>query len=117
MSARAQVGTGSNILIVGFVISGSQPMTVLIRAVGPGLAALGFPGGLANPLLTVFDAGGNPIYANSGWKGSGVLSGAFRKVGRSRCRWTPPTPRCSSPCRRVPTRRKSPGSATPRALR
>ncbi len=48
LSTRGQVGTGSNILIAGFVVGGSTPKQVLVRAIGPGLAALGVSGCSAN---------------------------------------------------------------------
>ena len=38
LSARANVGTGGNILIAGFVVAGDQPVTVLLRGVGPTLS-------------------------------------------------------------------------------
>lgn len=70
ISARANVGSGSNALIAGFVIgagpSGS-PITVLIRAMGPSLTALGMTGVLMNPTLTLYDANSKPIAANTGW--------------------------------------------------
>jgi hypothetical protein len=66
ISTRAQVGTGGNILIAGFVVQGTQPLTVLVRGVGPALAAFGVTGYLAQPVLTVF-AGANPTDTNAGW--------------------------------------------------
>ncbi len=53
VSTRGQVGTGQNILIAGFVINGTAPKKVLIRAMGPGLAGLGVGGTLADPFLSV----------------------------------------------------------------
>src|SRR6185436_19147627 len=37
LSCRAQVGTGGDILIAGFAISGAESKRVLVRAVGPTL--------------------------------------------------------------------------------
>jgi sugar lactone lactonase YvrE len=67
ISTRAVVGTGANILIPGFVISGSGNETLLIRADGPSLAAFGVGGTLAQPVLQVFDASGNLLASNTGW--------------------------------------------------
>jgi hypothetical protein len=67
ISTRAQVGTGGNILIAGFVVQGTQPATVLVRAVGPTLSEFSVTGFLAQPVLTVFDANGNAIGSNTGW--------------------------------------------------
>jgi len=67
ISTRAQVGIGGNILIPGFVISGSGTETLLIRADGPALSPFGVAGVLAQPSLSVFDSSGNAIAANTGW--------------------------------------------------
>ena len=68
LSTRAMVGTGSDILIAGFVVSGTRAAKVLVRGVGPGLAAFGVTGSLARPVLTVLDSNGNPVAANTGWQ-------------------------------------------------
>eukprot|EP01031_Cornospumella_fuschlensis_P008465 gene8465-10428_t len=39
VSNRARAGTGDDLAITGFVIGGTQPKTVLVRAVGPSLSA------------------------------------------------------------------------------
>jgi hypothetical protein len=71
LSARAQVGTGFNVLIAGFGITGNTSETVLIRGIGPalGLSPFNLTGVLAAPQLTLFDSigSGNVIAANSGW--------------------------------------------------
>ena len=40
ISTRANVGTGDNVLIGGIIISGNDPTTVVLRAIGPSLARL-----------------------------------------------------------------------------
>lgn len=67
ISTRAQVGTGGNILIPGFVISGSGTETLLIRADGPGLSQFGVSGVLAQPSLSVFNSSGAVVATNTGW--------------------------------------------------
>ncbi|MGA2693981.1 MAG: hypothetical protein ABSF76_16580 [Opitutaceae bacterium] len=81
ISARASVGTGSNILIAGFVISGNTPETVLIRGVGPALTQFGVAGALAKPQLALYDSGNNTLQANTGWGGGANLSQVFTQVG------------------------------------
>jgi hypothetical protein len=68
ISTRAEVGTAGNILIAGFVVNGTQPARVLVRGVGPGLAAFGVTGALAQPVLTVYDSAGNAVATNTGWQ-------------------------------------------------
>jgi hypothetical protein len=78
LSARFQVGTGDNILIAGFVLSGSGTKQVLIRAVGPTLTNYGVSGVLADPQLSVFD-GGTAVASNNDWSDS--LSPTFTALG------------------------------------
>lgn len=67
ISTRAQVGTGGNILIPGFVIGGTGTETLLIRADGPSLTQFGVSSVLAQPSLNVFDDTGKVVAANTGW--------------------------------------------------
>jgi hypothetical protein len=67
ISTRAEVGTGANILIPGFVISGSGTETLLIRADGPALTGFGVAGALAQPSMSVFDSAGTVVASNTGW--------------------------------------------------
>jgi hypothetical protein len=67
ISTRAQVGTGANIIIPGFVVSGSGTEDLLVRADGPALSQFGVGGVLANPSLSVFDNSGASIASNTGW--------------------------------------------------
>lgn len=76
VSARAQVGTGSSVLVAGFVISGTTSETILIRGVGPALGAFGVTGTLAAPQLTLFDSSGGVIATNTGWSNASVLGGS-----------------------------------------
>ena len=81
LSARANVGTGSNILIAGFVISGDTPQTVLIRGVGPTLSQFGVTGSLAAPQLVLYDSNNSTLQSNTGWAGAATLAQAFASVG------------------------------------
>ena len=77
ISARALVGTGSNLLIGGFVITGTGEETLLIRADGPALTGFGVGGALANPVLTLLNSSGAVIGTNIGWGNPSVVgSGA-----------------------------------------
>ena len=68
VSALTHVGTGSDVLITGFSITGATPKTVLIRGIGPTLAAFGVTGALADPKLELFQAGsGTATSANDNW--------------------------------------------------
>jgi uncharacterized membrane protein len=81
LSARNQVGTGGNILIVGFNIVGNGPKNLLIRAVGPALTQFGVGGVLSDPQLAIFNAAGTETNRNDDWGGGAALAGAFTSVG------------------------------------
>ncbi len=68
LSSRSQVApTGGATLVTGFVIGGTAPKDVLLRAVGPGLSAFGFANALVNPRLVLYDSTGTVIAQNAGW--------------------------------------------------
>ena len=68
ISTRLQVGTGDNVLIGGFILSGTEPKQVLIRAIGPSLGTLGVNGALADPTLELHDITGALIGQNDNWR-------------------------------------------------
>jgi hypothetical protein len=78
LSARNRVGTGANILIAGFSLSGEGMRNLLIRAVGPTLGVFGVPGVLADPKLEIYQDS-TKIGENDNW--SAMLSTAFSSVG------------------------------------
>ncbi len=77
ISTRGQVGAGAANVFGGFVIAGG-PKTVLVRAIGPGLAAFGVPGTLADPKLELF-AGQTKVAENNDWQS--VDAARFSQVG------------------------------------
>jgi hypothetical protein len=67
IATRSRVQTGENVLIAGFIVQGSNPRTVVVRARGPSLAAQGVPGVLVNPQLQLFQ-GGTQLAYNNDWQ-------------------------------------------------
>jgi len=65
----------------GFVVGGSVPQTVLVRASGPGLVQFGVTNTLATPEITLLDGKGNVVATNAGWAGSAALQTAFGEAG------------------------------------
>ena len=80
ISTRSFVGTGANIQIAGFVITGPDPKTVLIRANGPSLAGQGVPGFLPDPDLKLFQRS-SMINENQGWAADATISLVASHVG------------------------------------
>jgi hypothetical protein len=88
ISARVQVGTGSNILIAGFAIGGTTSRTVLVRASGPALVPFGVQGTLPDPQLQLY-SGSTVIDGNNGWGGNSEVSQTAAAVGAFE--WGSPT--------------------------
>lgn len=79
MSNRVIVRAGE-MAIPGFVIAGSAPRRVLIRAVGPGLTQFGLTSVLPNPTISLW-RGSSQIGANDDWGSDSTLAGVFSQVG------------------------------------
>jgi len=67
ISTRAFVQTGDDVMIGGFVVQGTEPKRVIIRAIGPELAHHGVPNVLADPTLELHDGTGALIASNDNW--------------------------------------------------
>jgi uncharacterized delta-60 repeat protein len=63
ISTRLRVETGDNVLIGGFIVAGTQPKKVIVRAIGPSLP---FADKLSNPTLELYGPNGL-IDANDNW--------------------------------------------------
>jgi len=70
ISTRAFVQTGDNVTIGGFIVQGTGPKRVIIRAIGPELGAppYNIPNPLANPRLELHNAAGTLIGSNDDWQ-------------------------------------------------
>lgn len=66
VSARARISPQTGPLIAGFVVRGPAALTVLIRAIGPSLAAFGVRDALAAPRLTLVKDGAT-LQVNTAW--------------------------------------------------
>jgi arylsulfate sulfotransferase len=68
LSTRGTVSTGDNVLINGFIVTGTDPKIVVARALGPSLADFGLSGVLADPVLTLHNSSGTVIATNDSWQ-------------------------------------------------
>ena len=68
ISTLGKVGTGSDVLIGGFVV-GNGPAELVVRALGPSLAQFGVADPLQDPTLELHDSNGN-VTANDNWQSS-----------------------------------------------
>ena len=74
-----RVGTGDNVGIGGFIIQGSAPKHVLLRAIGPSIT--GLPGILANPVLFLHGPAGFTTVFNDNWQDDPVQRVAILATG------------------------------------
>jgi len=83
LSARSAVGTGGDILIAGFVVTGST-RAVLVRGIGPTLAVFGVEGAITDPRLQVYDSANRLVAENDNWSAaanSANIAATARSVG------------------------------------
>jgi hypothetical protein len=69
ISTRMNVGTDENVLIGGFIVIGTDPKKVIIRAIGPSLADMDVPDALADPILELHMSDGS-VVTNDNWRDS-----------------------------------------------
>lgn len=87
-SAGASIGAGDQILIAGIVITGDEPVTVLIRGIGPALESFGVSGALVDPKLELYESTtvegetSDVLYAsNDNWIDDAAQASAVAAVG------------------------------------
>jgi hypothetical protein len=68
ISTRAQVLTAGNVLIGGFIISGTGTKSILVRGLGATLGDLGVTGFLVDPTLDLRNGNQVQIATNDNWK-------------------------------------------------
>jgi arylsulfate sulfotransferase len=68
LSTRGNVSSGDGVLIGGFVITGTEPKTVVLRALGPSLSSFGVTGVLGDPVLKLYNSSHALIAFNDNWQ-------------------------------------------------
>lgn len=84
ISTRSNVGTDADVMIAGFIVSGTNPKTILIRAWGPTLGTPPFnvAGPLADPVLVLFK-GQTELTRNDNWGDDPSRKSALLQAGQS----------------------------------
>ncbi len=87
ISTLARVTTPEDVVVSGFVISSSTPRNILVRAIGPTLAAFGINDAMLRPQLAVYN-GDTLVESNAGWAPDADaetrLTSAFDRAGAFR---------------------------------
>lgn len=81
LSVRSAAGADSQTLIIGFVINGAGPKSLLLRGVGPSLVPYGVANVIADPGLRLFDVVGTVMDTNDDWGGAPALTQTAAQVG------------------------------------
>jgi photosystem II stability/assembly factor-like uncharacterized protein len=81
LSTRMLVQTGDNVGIGGFIITGSAPKHVLLRAIGPSLAQVGVANVLADPTLELHGPGAFVTIADDNWRDDPAQEAAITATG------------------------------------
>src|SRR5262249_45391945 len=68
ISTRGFVQTVDNVMIGGFIVQGTEPKRVIIRAIGPELIPFGVPNVLDDPTLDLHNGAGTMIASNNNWQ-------------------------------------------------
>ena len=68
LSTRLLVGTGNDVGIGGFIITGSGPRHLLLRGTGPSLSQFGVPNALADPTIELHGPSGFTTITNDNWR-------------------------------------------------
>ena len=68
VSTRGLVSGGDNVLIGGFIVTGTDPKSVVLRALGPSLSGMGLSAVLTDPVLSVYNSSGTLIAINDNWQ-------------------------------------------------
>lgn len=75
LSTRGFAAAGSDVMIAGLVVSGSEPKRLLIRGVGPALTGYGVDDAMADPQIAVYARNVvDPILTNDNWGDDGAAS-------------------------------------------
>lgn len=67
IATRGRVDIDPNALIGGFFLGGTEAKRILVRAIGPSLAAASVPNPLADPILELRDGNGALLDSNDDW--------------------------------------------------
>ena len=68
LSTRGLVSVGDDVLIGGFIVSGADSKSMVLRALGPSLSGFGLSDVLMDPILSVYDSSGTLVARNDNWQ-------------------------------------------------
>jgi hypothetical protein len=82
LSTRAFVGTGSNVVIAGFILSNKTgDDRIVIRGLGPSLSTFGVPNPLQDPMLELRDQNGTLLRSDNDWQDDSAQASEITAAG------------------------------------
>ena len=82
ISTRAQVGTGGDVVIAGFILGNKTGDDgIIIRGIGPSLSGFGVPNPLQDPTLELRDKDGTLLLSNNDWQDDSVQATEITAAG------------------------------------
>jgi hypothetical protein len=81
VSTRGRVETGDNVIIGGYIVGAPEPAKLIVRGMGPSLAASNIAGSLQDPTLELHDASGAEIMANDNWQDNAAQAALIQGEG------------------------------------
>jgi len=75
------IQTGANVGIGGFIITGTAPKHLLLRAIGPSLTQVGVANALADPVMQLHGPAGFATVTNDNWQDDPVQAAAIIATG------------------------------------
>jgi hypothetical protein len=80
ISTRLRIASGG-VGIGGFIITGSAPKKVIVRAIGPSLQAQGLENVMADPVLTIHGEQEEPVASNDNWQDGADSASQLSAIG------------------------------------
>jgi hypothetical protein len=81
ISTRAKIEAGENVLIAGFIVTGTLPKKVVLRGLGPSLHDANVPGVLDDPELELRASNGALMRSNDNWQDDPAQVGEIQAAG------------------------------------
>ena len=97
LSTRGNVSSGDGVLIGGFVITGTEAKTIVLRALGPSLSSFGVTGVLSDPVLNLYNSSHTLIATNDNWQSDPHNAASGRMDSRQAIYWNRPLSKSCPP--------------------
>lgn len=81
LSTRMEVETGNNVLIGGFIVTGTAAKSIALRGIGPSLVQFGVPDALIDPTLELHDSSGALLMRNDNWQDDSSQAAQLNALG------------------------------------